>query len=325
MQKKKVNLFIYPTYNCYSNCSFCYISPKLRNKKNDLTLDEIKKNLNYFKKKYSISSIALVGGDPLLYPDLIPLMDFLNEKYFNINSGLHNFTMCTEALECSSVDFSNYLTSFFNKRITDLGMCFHVSLNNFSKKSKDFNQKKEAIINLAKKRIRIRFVLVFVRNNLETIENAINFLSKIFSEYYKGKYSRNFVIELRLPFNLRHNKERMFISDSNDFMQSFHKTTNIILKNKMTFNLRNIPLCYLDRKNMVKKELEKYYSINPRARRTTIRVDKKHQLNYAGIGTYSDKTWLFQKECLNCKLRSKCNGINLRYIEVFNFPKLNPF
>ena len=323
--KKESIVFIYPTYVCSNNCNFCFIDPKLRKRSNDLSLKEIKDNIAYFEKKHLIKDLVLVGGDPLLHKEIIPLMDFLEDNYFR-NSKIKKFVLCTEGLKCSSMKFVNYLAKFFTFNNLNLGSYIHISLNNFYLEDKFFKQRKQAILNLAKKKINTRFIIVFTKDNVKKIENISKFLTIIFDKYYSKLTHRSFLIELRLPFNLKGKKNELFVPCSDDFLKTLNESCDLFLKKNIPFTLRNIPLCYLEKNNLkILNKLNRTYK-KSYVDEKVIRIDKHHQLKSAGIGTYSDKKWKVQKECSICDLKKECNGINKRvYIEKFKYPNLKPF
>ncbi|MBU1177451.1 radical SAM protein [Patescibacteria group bacterium] len=320
---KQISLFIYPTYVCLGNCKFCFIDPKLRISKNDLTLNEIKNNVSYFFRKYLIKDLVLVGGEPLIYKNIIPLMDFLGNNYFQ-NSKIKSFIIASEALRCSSDEFINYLSKFFNSDL-DFYSAFQISLNNFYPEDKFFKQRKKAILNLARNKFRVRFIPVFTKTNLKAINDGIEFLTKVFSKYYLNSSFDIFAIEPRLPFlpnNTKNINNKLFVSHPDYFFKTFNNICNLFFKKNIPFTLRNIPLCYLNKKHI--KNLDTIYK-KTNVTRTVVRIDKHHQLNKAMINSYNDNCWSLQKECNNCYLKDKCNGIDIRYIKKFKYPKLKPF
>ena len=320
---KQTSLFIYPTYVCSNNCNFCFIDPKLRKRSNDLSLKEIKDNIAYFEKKHLIKDLVLVGGDPLLHKEIIPLMDFLEYNYFR-NSKIKSLIIASEALRCSSDKFIDYLVRY-SKLNPDFYLALQISLNIFSIKDKFFKQRKKAILNLAKKKINVRFIIVFTKDNIEKINNSIEFLIKIFSKYYLESSFEIFSIEPRLPFlpkNIKDINSELFIPDSDIFLKTFNEACDLFLKNNISFTLRNIPLCYLNKNNI--ENLDKTYN-KISVTKKVIRIDKHHQLNKSIISSYNDDYWSLQKKCDNCYLKDKCNGVDIKYIKEFKYPNLKPF
>ena len=263
--KKEIALFIYPTYKCPNNCSFCFIDSKSKDN-SDLTLKEIKKNILFFKKKYSIRELALTGGEPLFYKNIIPLIDLLF-----YHSGTRFFIIASDISRCYSSDFVNYLIKSFNS-VPNIYSCFHISLNNFHSKDKFFKKKKKAIINLAKNKLNVRFIVVFAKNGINEIEKNIDFLTDIFLQYYSNHTNHNFVIELRLPFNVRDARNNeLFTLSSDYFIKRFQFVCNLFLERQIPFTLRNIPLCYF--KTRESKILKKIYKKSDVAKKI-IRIDK---------------------------------------------------
>jgi len=172
-------------------------------------------------------------------------MDFLGDNYL-FNSKAKSLMIATEALKCSSVKFTDYLVKFFNSGF-GFYSCFHISLNKFYQRDKFFNQRKGAILNLASRKLPVRFILLFTKNNLEAVKNAANFLATIFSKYYSNSapYSYNFIIELRLLLNPDGNKSELFIPDPDCFSKTSHHVSDLFFEKQIPLALRNIPICYL--------------------------------------------------------------------------------
>jgi len=78
---KPVHLQLFPTNKCNLNCSFCSCDD--RNKKDELDIEEIKAFIN--KNISTIQSVTVSGGgEPLMYPHINELFDFLTEKEIKI-------------------------------------------------------------------------------------------------------------------------------------------------------------------------------------------------------------------------------------------------
>ena len=318
--KKEIALFIYPTYKCLNKCSFCFIDSKFKNNSN-LTLKEIEKNIIFFKNKYLVKELTLTGGEPLFYKNIISVIDLFYNKYF-YQLGTEVFVIASDVLRCYSSDFVNHLISFFNLN-SNIYSCFHISLNNFHSRDRFFKERKQAIINLAKNKLNLRFIIVFAKDGINEIKKNINFLNNIFLKYYSNSTSRNFIIELRIPFNVRdaRNSEK-FILSSDYFIKEFQSICNLFLKKQIPFALRNIPLCYSGIKES--KTLKMFYKESD-VTKTVIRVDKDNQFDRAIIKKYTNNRWSLQKECNDCYLKNECNGIDLTYINKFKYPQLKPF
>ena len=74
------------TYRCNLNCSYCYIGDYLNKNevyksRIDISLEDIKRRVEDFE----IDTIFLTGGEPLLYPNLEELLDYLYTKNIQVN------------------------------------------------------------------------------------------------------------------------------------------------------------------------------------------------------------------------------------------------
>ena len=315
-KRERASLFIYLTYKCSGNCNFCFIDPRLRNNSSNLSLNEIEDNIKFFSDKYLLREIALTGGEPLLHKDIIKLLKLLGDK--SKYPRLNFLIMASDIAKCSSSKFSSEIINVLRSN-QNIYSCFHVSLNNFYPDNISFKKRKKAIINLSKKNINLSFIIVFIKNNNNFKKNLI-FLKNIFRDYYFKNRKANFILELRLPFNPQdHSNNNSFILNSDNFIKKLKYTCNFLSKESIPFTLRNIPLCYSGIKNNdILSKLYKKSSISKKI----IRIDKYYQLDKAIIKNYNDNLWSTQKKCFNCKLKNKCNGIDMTYIKEFNYPKL---
>ena len=316
-KKKKISLFIYPTYKCLGNCLFCYIDKESRVTKEELTLNEAKKNIYYFKKKYLIDEIVIMGGEVFLWSEIMPFIYFIVNDYFPKHK-LNGFVITTEALECSSIKVVNDLEKIFvsNKFYP----YFQIPLNTCCTNNKIIKQRREAILNLSKRNFNVRYILFFTKNNFQAIKNEAIFLANIFSKYYKA-HPDNFSIELRLPFSLGY---EIFIPQYNQFIKIFSYVYKIFVTKKIHLLLRNIPFCYL---NLKEKDLEfiRDYNFKKIVKKKIIKINKKSQLDSAKIMIYNTSHCESFPKCSFCILKNQCNSIDPVCINYFNYPDVKPF
>ena len=69
MKNKIVNAGIRLTRQCNMKCNYCNIQNTVRK---DLTLEEWKKAIDIIKK-LGAKEIVILGGEPTLYPNIIPV------------------------------------------------------------------------------------------------------------------------------------------------------------------------------------------------------------------------------------------------------------
>ncbi len=78
------DLYLYLTDHCNLRCAHCWISPKMSSRQQDgIRLDALKKCIQE-AKSLGLQSVKLTGGEPLLYRDLIELLEFLTSEELTI-------------------------------------------------------------------------------------------------------------------------------------------------------------------------------------------------------------------------------------------------
>ncbi|MBI5065478.1 radical SAM protein [Candidatus Woesearchaeota archaeon] len=76
------NLHIYLTNSCYDRCAHCYMNavPEKSHRARHINPDDLIHFANLLRQdKPRGLNIALSGGDPLLHPDIVPILDSLSE------------------------------------------------------------------------------------------------------------------------------------------------------------------------------------------------------------------------------------------------------
>ncbi len=63
---------------CNNNCEYCYISNNNKNKKDILSYKDIVEIIKWIKQSYNY--VIIMGGEPLLHPDLIKIMEYLSKE-----------------------------------------------------------------------------------------------------------------------------------------------------------------------------------------------------------------------------------------------------
>jgi len=78
--------------SCNLNCPYCHNEGFSSHNSNKLTLDQIKKLLSIIDK-YSISSIKITGGEPLIHPQIVDIV-----KIFSSHPKIEDLSMTTNGL-----------------------------------------------------------------------------------------------------------------------------------------------------------------------------------------------------------------------------------
>lgn len=82
------------TKNCNQSCLHCSFSRKYSADTTNLTLSQLKTQITNLKQRGSLShfSVILTGGEPLLNPELFPMVDYLHSQ------GASHITLATNAI-----------------------------------------------------------------------------------------------------------------------------------------------------------------------------------------------------------------------------------
>lgn len=89
-------IYFYLTEGCNLKCRHCWIAPKFQNKDAKWpSLDfELFKDIVRQGKELGMSGVKLTGGEPLIHPDILKILDYIKEQ------GLH-LTIETNGVECT--------------------------------------------------------------------------------------------------------------------------------------------------------------------------------------------------------------------------------
>lgn len=74
------------TTRCNMACPGCYRGCNLKStNKGDKSLEKIKEEILLFKKVRNCQTISLTGGEPLLHPDILKIVNFVKKNRMNVN------------------------------------------------------------------------------------------------------------------------------------------------------------------------------------------------------------------------------------------------
>lgn len=83
-------LHIYPTMKCPLNCAYCYVDD-VNKQKEELPLSFYEKLIKEVKE-FGLELVDIAGGEPLVYPDIIPLIEMITgagHKVRLVSNGLY--------------------------------------------------------------------------------------------------------------------------------------------------------------------------------------------------------------------------------------------
>lgn len=98
-------VFIEPTSKCNLRCKMCYLDFSKMNFSNEIDIDKFKTIINQLPKRVKL--IGFTGGEPLISPDFLKMIEYLEEKKLlvNIQSNLINTTNVEQLLRFKSIIF----------------------------------------------------------------------------------------------------------------------------------------------------------------------------------------------------------------------------
>lgn len=202
-------LSIVVTNNCQCNCSYCINSET--DKSLNLPIDKAIINIKTLVSKYNIKEAILLGGEPLLHPQLFELLKRLRKE-----SGLQFIRLTTNGIKLKN-------NPEFIKKLVDKD--FGIQGINISFHNEDFLTWEEfkEICSFIKKYnsdIKIRMNTNIWRNNLDNLYKLINHIKKAY-----------FVDEIRIS--------NIILKDSFSVNSTNKKSNNIILPDYVYIDIFN--------------------------------------------------------------------------------------
>lgn len=310
---KEITLFFKITYFCNNACPFCLVYTQRKKAIPDLTLNDIRKNLEYFSKKFRLHKIVITGGEPTIHPEFFKILKYLKSRRLPIN-------LLTNAINFSQGKFllrTKDLIFFDNQQenIISFSLNEPPDLN----ESNIFKKRIKGIVNLAKIGKPTVGVITISRNNAKSLDKIVKFIVSLKEDYSFNLKS----IELRMLFlgkgYMPEELEKHVLPPSfNEIKPSLERALAYLNENKIKYNLRNLPLCYLRN-----PKAHENPGIKERMQIDVYIIDKEKQFNKASIHN-GEKYFMSYPSCKNCLLRHRCGGIASRYINIHRYPRLKP-
>lgn len=127
-QKQQFKLTINPTLNCNFRCWYCYESHKASSDMTDITLEKVKKTIDYISQRYDSIDLAFFGGEPFLKFDSIvkPLIEYTAKLFSQEHqSYLITFTTNGFLIKDDHIDFLSKFNTGVTQITLDGGPKFH--------------------------------------------------------------------------------------------------------------------------------------------------------------------------------------------------------
>lgn len=307
------NSFLFKiTSKCNDSCNFCLEYKFIKSARPNLTFDEFKENYFYLKKRLNPDYVILTGGEPTLHPQFLKMLDFLKHHK-------ESFRFITNLLKFNDKNFIDKLklvfSDFLNKKQANLSKIV-VSINDLPERSliakKRFNGLKKALL----AELPLIVTIVIYRDNLKDLPMISKRLKKLFERYAPDKFLH---VELRLIYIEGTEPNLLKLSlpvEISSIKKMIEESIDILDMPRTKVTLWNFPLCYLDNYKKAQNE-----AIKERQARRLIKINKDAQMDKAEVRDW--KIYLKpHHECLKCRLRNYCSGIDKFYFTKYNFPKL---
>lgn len=299
---------------CNDFCDFCLEYDFIKSGRPSLSLEELKENYFYLKKKFAPDYYILTGGEPTLHSQFFEMLEFLKEKGepFRLISNFLNFNN-KEFLERLKIVFSG----FKNDRQKNLSKVF-ASINDLPERSSAARKRFSGLKNVLKLGLPIMIMTVIYRQNVKDLSVLSARLVNLFKKFGKNKSLslefRPIYIEGTPPSLLKISMPKNFLI----FKKAVEESADILSRVGANFILWNFPLCYLDDpKRFADKRMKEMLNLS------FVKVHKNAQLKNAKIRDW-EIYFKSQHACRRCALNNLCSGMDRDYIKKYNFPELRP-
>lgn len=275
--------YIQLTRRCNQHCIICS-NPE---NENTLSLARAKKEIDDLIKE-GYDGIIFSGGEPTLYPELLPVIAYCKKK--KISARIITNGQRTADLK-------------FTKGLAGAGLD-HVHLSIYSYKPRiqaKLSQNKDSFANIQKSLE--NFVKLDITVDINTAINKYNadHLSRTVRWVVKNyPFIRHFVFNNLDPYMNRASENADTIPCLNDFELELHRALEFLSSNKKTFRVERVPLCYLTDFEHVSTETRKIVKNENRA---VYFLDQR--------GKVSQEDWHYKQgaKCQSCGLKDICAGL----------------
>ncbi len=276
--------YIQVTRTCNQKCIICSNPPNEK----FLSLQKAKQEIDKLKGS-GYTGVILTGGEPTLYEKLPELIRYSFKK--NIFPRI-----ITNGQKIAQLKYLKTLQRAGLK---------HVHLSIFSYQNKiqaKISQNKRSLYNIKKALDNLSKVEgITVDVNTAINKYNANHLSKTVQWIVKNyPFINHFVFNNLDPYMNRVMKNPQIIPTLNDFELELHTALSFLEKNKKTFRVEKVPLCYLTDYEYASTETRK---IVKKESRTVYFLDEKQKV--------TQKSWFCRKtnDCQRCSLNDICSGL----------------
>ena len=274
---------------CNNDCIFC--SEKGSNPSKEESLEKLKKKINLLKLKKN-NSIDLMGGEPTLYKELIPLIKYIS-KYTN------NISMTTNSRMLSNEKFAKKLISsgisYFSIDLHAPNAQLH---DKITQRKGSFRQTIKGIENLINNNCVVSIKVIMHKMNYKYLKKIAEFSYKNFSKKLPITYCF-----ISINGSAKKNKKKLLIKASK-IAPYLDSAIDFCKSKKINIGIDMFPICVL-------KNYKKIVSL----RGNIFHLDKKKEVEEIANNSI----------CKICDFyKTKCDGVWGNYIKEFGISEFNP-
>jgi MoaA/NifB/PqqE/SkfB family radical SAM enzyme len=293
------------TYKCNGNCKHCYFTKETRNTHYEMDLKKAYERI-YTSYKDGCTTLALIGGEPTVYPNLLKVVNFAKKL------GYKYILLLTNGIKLAD---ENYTKALIENGVN----LFKLSLHSIIPQKHDdimgvrgsFNLFVKACENINKYNGALALDTVVMKKNYTEIPELVDFVIKkigaitfnFVSCHYNGELEKNID-----EFKVSYTEQSPYVKEgANRF-----KENNVIPPIHL---FSNYPPCILPGYEHLIADWE----IN--------NMDDLYlpDNNIKGnIGKALQSTKIKLKQCKECIYNEKCIGVERKYVEIFGDKEFIP-
>lgn len=231
--------------SCNIRCKWCYAAGTGFKKNDDMDFDSAKKVVD-FCEEMKIKDVILIGGEPTIYPYIIDLISYINQK------GLKTVLVTNGILFSQKGNIKKYIDAGLNS--FSISLKANNQLEYLETTGKDcFNDVVQCIKNLNELNANFSVSQVLTAENIPTLANGLSTFIKAGAKNFSFDFCHNFVCS-----NVKDNN---FIKDNNpyivaDLLKEHFPAIETTLKGCNYSILQGLPLCVWD-KEIISSMVEK--------------------------------------------------------------------
>lgn len=303
MEQEKQFGYIQVTRTCNQKCLFCS-NPYVED---TLTIEEAKKQIDYYVDECKVNEIVLSGGEPTLNANLAGMIRYVLKKgaFPRIITNGQKLADISYVKNLADSGLQQIMVSIYSHdkdihdKLTDTPGSYEnvlIALDNLSRLIDDIN------INITLNSL-----------NINTLPVTVKFLIEKFPKI------RHIVFNNLDPTN-RALENTWTIPRLVDIELPLIYALKYLKKNNISFRVERVPLCYMngfeefstETRRIVKNQAYRCLFLDKSGRRL---FEKTEQFYYPNGKS---------EACEKCKLTSVCAGLNERYAKINGYSELYP-